>query len=230
MYNNNRGNRGGGSGYGRDNNRGGGGGRGGYGNRGGGGGFRRGPQHDNGPRRNPLPEGFALFYIAIICPEDINNQLRDYKEHMFQRYGCKAAGKSPAHITIVPPFRAEEDLMPNLLDYVTTFNIGIAPFNIDLTGYGNFGDRVLFVDVAPNQSLLQLEQECMQEFAEKFPSIIFGMKPPFNPHVTIATRDIPEGKLQEAKDFFEANHPFAQQFEAKELRLVKLDHGNWNVV
>ena len=227
MYNNNRGNRGGG-GYGRDNNRGGGGGRGGYGNRGGG--FRRGPQQDFRPKRNPLPEGFALFYIAVICPEPINEKLREQKEYMFQQYGCKAAGKSPAHITIVPPFRAEEDLMPNLLDFVSTFNIGIAPFSVELTNYGNFGDRVLFVDVAPNQQLLQLEQECMQEFTDKFPSIIFGMKPPFNPHVTIATRDIPEGKLQEAKAYFEAQGPFAEAFDVKELRLVKLDHGNWNVV
>jgi 2'-5' RNA ligase len=230
MYNNNRGNRSGGGGYGRgDNNRGGGGGRGGYGNRGGGG-FRPRGQQDFRPKRNPLPEGFALYYIALICPDELNEKVKAQKEYMFEQYGCRAAGKSPAHITIVPPFRAEEDLQQNLLDFVSTFNIGIAPFTVGLNGYGNFGDRVLFIDVAPNQQLLQLEQECMQEFTDQFPSIIFGMKPPFNPHVTIATRDIPEGKLQEAKAYFEAQGSFAEQFDAKELRLVKLDHGNWNVV
>lgn len=229
MYNNsNRDNRGGRS-YGRDNSKGGGGRAGGYGNRGGG--FRpRGPQQDFRPKRNTIPDGFALFYIAVICPETINEKIKGQKEYMFQQYGCKAAGKSPAHITIVPPFRAEEELLPHLLDFVSTFNIGIVPFQINLTGYGNFGDRVLFVDVAPNPQLVQLEQECMQEFSHQFPSIIFGIKPPFNPHVTIATRDIPEGKLAEAKAYFEAQGPFAEQFEAKEVRLVKLEKGYWNIV
>lgn len=182
------------------------------------------------PKRAPLPEGFSLFYIAIVCPENIELEVKNFKNHMFENYGSKAASKSPAHITIVPPFKAEDDLTPHLLDFISTFNIGIVPFQINLSGYGNFGDRVLFVDVAPNEKLQQLELECMNEFVQQFPSIIFGANPPFNPHVTIATRDIPEGKLEEAKAYFESNHPFERSFETKQLQLLKLENGNWNIV
>jgi 2'-5' RNA ligase len=211
MYNQNRGN------YGRDGNRGG-----------------RRPYQNQGnqfrPKRNPLPEGFSLYYVALICPDAIDESFRGFKDYMFQKYGCKAAGKSPAHITVVPPFRAEDDLEKNLSDFVTTFNFGIVPFDVVLSGYGNFGDRVLYVDVQPNNALVQLEQDCMSDFGNQFPTIIFGMKPPFNPHVTIATRDIPEGKLEEAKLYFETQHPYHQSFEAKDLRLVKLEHGDWKVL
>ncbi|MCU0376441.1 MAG: 2'-5' RNA ligase family protein [Chitinophagaceae bacterium] len=183
------------------------------------------------PRRAPLPEGFSLFYIAIECPQHINERVDGMKAHMEKQYGCRAARKSPAHLTIVPPFRAEDELIKQLQDFVTTFNIGMVPFQIRLKDYGQFAERVLFVDVErPNEPLNALERECMQEFAEQFPGIIFGMKPDFNPHVTLATRDIPEGKLAESRQYFEANFPFDEQFEAKSLTLYKLDKGWWQAV
>lgn len=183
------------------------------------------------PKRNPLPEGFSLFYIAIGCPPEIDKKIEDLKEYMQHEYGCRAARKSPAHLTIVPPFRAEDELQQELANFVTAYNFGIVPFEVKLKDYGQFAERVLFVDVErPNEPLNALEKECMTEFSEKFPGIIFGMKPDFNPHVTIATRDIPEGALQKARTYFEANHPMDMSFEAKELMLYRLENGWWKKV
>jgi 2'-5' RNA ligase len=193
--------------------------------------FNRPPQRNfNKPKRAPLPEGFSLFYIAVACPADVDEQIAGMKDYMFKEFGCRAAGKSPAHITIVPPFRAEDEMEANLRDFVNTFNIGVVPFSIQLKNYGQFADRVLFVDVAlPNDSLLGLEKECMEEFSNAFPGIIFGMKPEFNPHVTIATRDIPEGALARARSYFETNHPVDMEFEAKQLTLFRLIAGKWEI-
>ncbi len=183
------------------------------------------------PKRNPLPEGFSLFYIAVTCPPDIDEKIEGMKDYMEREYRCRAARKSPAHLTIVPPFRAEDDLEAQLSDFVTTFNMGILPFQIKLKDYGQFAERVLFVDVEmPNEALGALEKETMHEFSEKFPGIIFGMKPDFNPHVTIATRDIPEGTLQRARRYFEENHPVDMAFEAKALSLYRLENGWWKKV
>ncbi len=181
-------------------------------------------------RHNPLPEGFSLFYISIICPEAIESKIKGFKEHMQNAYGCRAALKSPAHLTIIPPFRAEDEMEQPLLDFVQTFNVGMLPIEIAIDSYGNFGERVLYADVAPNEALNTLEKEAMQEFTSQFPAIIFGLKPEFNPHVTIATRDIPEGKLAEALDYFKQNEPINESFTAKELKLLKLVNGWWNIV
>jgi len=189
------------------------------------------PRKFDRPKRNPLPEGFSLFYIAIDCPPAIDEKIEGMKEYMEREYGCKAARKSPAHLTIVPPFRAEDELQTELNGFVTTYNVGVVPFDIKLKDYGQFADRVLFVDVErPNEALNTLEKECMAEFGDKFPMIIFGMKPDFNPHVTIATRDIPEGALANAKRYFEENHPVDLSFEAKELSLFRLENGWWKKV
>ena len=119
--------RGGGSGYG-GNNRGGGGN---YGN-------NRFQRQDRRPqqRHNPLPEGFSLFYISIVCPEQIEAKVKGFKEHMEKQYGSRAARKSPAHLTVVPPFKAEDELEKSLVDFVETFNIGMLPVDISLNGYG----------------------------------------------------------------------------------------------
>jgi 2'-5' RNA ligase len=183
------------------------------------------------PKRAPLPEGFSLFYAAIACPDSINEKIEEMKAHMEVTYGCRAARKSPAHLTVIPPFRAEDELQSSLLDFVTTFNIGFVPFDITLNGYGQFGERVLFVDVeGPNENLLHLEKECMVDFSAQFPGIIFGMKPEFNPHVTIATRDIPEGTLQSARTYFEQNYPVNESFSANALTLYRLENGWWKPV
>ncbi len=183
------------------------------------------------PKRAPLPEGFSLFYMAIECPNEINEQVEQMKDYMEQNFGCRAAKKSPAHLTIVPPFRAEDELQAELLNFVQTFNMGLVPFSIRMKNYGQFADRVLFIDVeAPNVPLIELERDCMHEFSEKFPGIIFGMKPEFNPHVTIATRDIPEGALATARNYFEANHAVDVAFNANALSLYRLENGWWKKV
>jgi 2'-5' RNA ligase len=193
--------------------------------------FKSQPRKFDRPKRNPIPEGFSLFYIAIACPPEIDEKIEGMKEYMFKEYGCRAARKSPAHLTIVPPFRAEDEMETELSGFVATFNVGMLPFDIKLKDYGQFAERVLFVDVErPNDALNSLEKECMTEFSDKFPGIIFGMKPDFNPHVTIATRDIPEGVLANAKRFFEENHPIELAFEAKELSLYRLENGWWKKV
>jgi 2'-5' RNA ligase len=174
----------------------------------------------------PLPEGFALYYIAAICPDEVNNQVQVFKQYMHDKYGSRAAQKSPAHLTIVPPFKAEEDMEKLLLEFVATYNFGIVPFDIRLNGFNHFDNKVLFVDVVPNDSLNEMEKDINIQFGTEFPAIIFRTKPDFHPHVTIATRDIPENKFDEVWAYFQQQQIDAQ-YTCKELFVMKLDRGVW---
>jgi 2'-5' RNA ligase len=204
-----------------------------YGNRSSGGGYgqRSGPQFNRKPfnQPTPLPEGFALYYIAAHCPEEINTHVNLFKDYMQQKYGCRAAKKSDAHLTIIPPFKAEEDMQGELTDFVATYNIGMVPFEIELANFGHFGNRVIYVDVVPNGKLNAVEQEANQQFTQAFPSIIFRTRPDFNPHVTIATRDIPEYKFDEAWSYFE-HQQFRAAFTCNGLQLYKLKDHKWDTV
>jgi len=194
-----------------------------------GGQYERRPPYDPRPNRPaPLPEGFALYYIGTLCPGAINEKVGAYKQYMQTAYGCRAAQKSPAHLTLVPPFKAEEDLEPLLQEFVTAYNTGIIPFEIQLRNFDHFNKRVLFVDVVPNEELTLLEKNVNLQFSEAFPSIIFRTKPEFHPHVTIATRDIPEHKFDEIWDYFQQQSMDAS-FTCNSLTVLKLEKGVWEV-
>lgn len=185
------------------------------------------PQYNRPSNRTaPLPEGFALYYIAAICPEDINVQVNVFKQYMQEKYGSRAAQKSPAHLTIVPPFKAEEDMEKQLRDFVDTYSFGMIPFDIQLKNFEHFGTHVLFVDVVENESLKAMEQDINTQFSSEFPSIIFRTRPEFHPHVTIATRDIPEHRFEEIWAHFQQQQMDAV-YPCKALSVMKLTRGIW---
>ena len=50
-----------------------------------------------------------MYFVAIVLPSHLNEKLLAYKQLMLEKYNCKVALKSPAHITLVPPFWMEEE-------------------------------------------------------------------------------------------------------------------------
>ncbi|MGZ3924768.1 MAG: hypothetical protein ACXVBJ_13435, partial [Flavisolibacter sp.] len=50
-----------------------------------------------------------MYFIAIVLPPRLNEKVLKYKTMMLEKYNCKVGLKSPAHITLVPPFWMEEE-------------------------------------------------------------------------------------------------------------------------
>ncbi|UJH91222.1 hypothetical protein LZ575_21950 [Antarcticibacterium sp. 1MA-6-2] len=57
-----------------------------------------------------------LYFIAILPPEDIRRQIKDFKMEIALKYGAKHALKLPAHITLKSPFKILELQEKNLID------------------------------------------------------------------------------------------------------------------
>jgi 2'-5' RNA ligase len=143
-----------------------------------------------------------MYFIALVCPEEINKQVLKWKLWMKEKYSCEAALRSPAHITIVPPFWMNPDIEDDLLLSLSKFAAGQSSFSIQLNNFSNFKPRVIFVDVVSNRSLNDLEERL-------FRSLISENKYPlekddrlFHPHVTIATRDLHKKIFYETWDHF----------------------------
>ncbi len=56
-----------------------------------------------------------MYFIALVAPEDINQQLLKWKIWMLEKYQCEAALRSPAHITLIPPFWMKPELEKDLV-------------------------------------------------------------------------------------------------------------------
>lgn len=169
-----------------------------------------------------------MYYIAIVCPAAINEKVLQYKLWM-QQFGCRVALKSPAHITLVAPFYFEETKEIQLKETLRTFTFHKPSINIMLDGFSHFGKRVIFISVKKNPLLEELSNMLNRYYRQLFAGVMTEDKRPFNPHVTIANRDVKPSAFIKAWECFSAKR-FDESFESSAISLLRLTDGKWEVI
>ena len=170
-----------------------------------------------------------MYFIAIVAPEDIDQQVLKWKNFFKDRYDCSAALKSPAHITIIPPFWMNEELENDLIDSIREFSIAKTEFEIALKDFAAFKPKVIFVDIVKSKILNGLYQS-FSDFIfsqNKFP--IKKEDRPFHPHVTLATRDLYKKAFQEAWEIF-SNKKYEALWIVSGISLLRHNKKNWDVI
>ncbi|MDW8419172.1 MAG: 2'-5' RNA ligase family protein [Chitinophagales bacterium] len=170
-----------------------------------------------------------MYYAAVVCPQEINSRIENFKNYMHERYGCTHALKSPAHITLIPPFYFDSNDELKLKEKLREVNKTLKPFEITLSGFGCFNQRVIYVDVMENASLNALYDAMTGFFADILTNTRHRENRNFHPHITIATRDIPPADFGKAYEYFTALG-FAARFRTTQISLLKLIQGKWEVV
>src|SRR5262245_3446076 len=131
-----------------------------------------------------------MYFIALVCPEEINARVLKWKTWMKQHFGCEAALRSPAHITLVPPCWMKQELETSLLDSLTSFTRTKQRINIQLRGFSGFTPKVIFVHVVQNDALDNLHKDLLTHLLSREIYPFTKDERAFHPHVTIATRDL----------------------------------------
>jgi len=165
----------------------------------------------------------------MIAPDNINQQVLEWKNYMLQRFNCRVALRSPAHITIIPPMHMHESLEQPLIDAMGNIGAQREKFSVDLNGFGAFAPRVIYVHVEPNKVLQDLKEYTEDQLirAERFP--VKSDPRPFHPHLTIANRDLRKGDFAAAWEHFRARQ-YQAGFEARALSLLRLGESGWEVI
>ena len=177
----------------------------------------------------PATDPFNMYYLAVLCPAEIEDKVLKHKLWMRDHFGCTVALKSAAHITLVPPFWLRREAEQSLVDTVQSFQTDLMPVEIQLEGFSHFNDRVLFIAVNENQQLSVLCKETEKHFIQHFKGIIKPDDRPFHPHITIANRDIKPGDFISAWQHF-SNEKFEESFQTNAISLLKLNSGQWEVI
>ncbi len=170
-----------------------------------------------------------MYYIALLCPPEVNERIQQFKLWMKEQFGCVIALRSPAHITLVPPFWFGEEREHALLTALYAFKSGKKELQIELNGFAHFGKKVLFIQVNSGPELNEMKNLVNDHFIQSFPGKIKKDGRPFHPHVTIATRDMSPGHFFKAWGYF-FNKKFAETFSVHVITLLKLSPGKWNVI
>ena len=170
-----------------------------------------------------------MYFVAILCPQAVNEKVLLFKNWMKEQFGCVVALKSPAHITLVPPFWLGEAKELLLLQAVQSFESTMDGLEIEVEGFSHFGRRVLFVSVKENLALKELKSQVEEHFIKSFSASIQKDDRPFHPHITIANRDLKPSDFEKAWQNFN-NKEFHEIFLTKRISLLKLRSGKWNVI
>ena len=171
----------------------------------------------------------SMYFLAIVCPGPINDEVLQFKNRMRDQFGCRVALKSPAHITLIAPFWLNQEREEELLEAIQSFTSDMDEIEINLDGFFHFGNRVLFVNVRMNPALEELKNQVQDYFVRSFSDIIGKDERPFHPHITIANRDLKPGDFLKAWEYF-SKKEFKEMFRAKTIALLKLTEGKWNMV
>lgn len=169
----------------------------------------------------------ALYFIAITAPAEVDRAVLRFKHFMLDQYGCKAALRSPAHITLVPPFDLPDAQRRLLEQALLDVAAGVQDFGIALKNFASFPPRVIYVDVAHNGPLQHVQALLERRLLPLFP--VKKSTRPFHPHVTIANRDLDKLHFAEAWNHF-SEKDFRAAFSAAGLSLLRYDGTRWQVV
>ena len=152
--------------------------------------------------RGFFPE--QTHFVGVLLPYDLTQRLQGYRDYMNQEYGCRSGFGTPIHVTLVPPFK--------LADKLTTNDIAEAlaqmivekkwhPFTAKIEGFDAFGDRTLFAKVLPSAVWTAFRAAVYSTVSALTPGSLRKDTRPFQPHITVANRDIPAGASVEALEY-----------------------------
>lgn len=150
--------------------------------------------------------------VSIAVPEPWGAQLQDYRVEL----GDEDARQIPTHITVLPPYDIERDLLDDVCQHLESAASTIVPFNVHLRGTGTFRpiSPVVFLNVVEGIA------GCEAIAARVLTGVLVpDLRFPYHPHVTIA-HDLDESLLDKA---FADLADFDASFMATECHLYELD-------
>lgn len=169
-----------------------------------------------------------MYFVAVVLPQHIDEKVLQYKRQMQALYGCKVGLKSPAHITLVPPFWMEEEKEAALRQDIEKLAQSIPAFSLATAGFSAFKPRTIFVAVEENARLQELKKSSDSFFRGKDYKMKIENRP-FHPHITIATRDLHKKDFWEAWPRFE-KEALLETAEVTGLSLLRHNGRDWDVV
>lgn len=170
-----------------------------------------------------------LYFIAIIPPSPLLEELQKIKEHIAQKYHSYRALKSPPHITIIPPFRYPESQEGILIQALKKIQVPDRIF-ITLHNYNCFYPKVVFIHVEKTDELDALYTHAYTVIQNELQIVLSQKYSSFHPHITVAFKDIDMPLTQQIYEDLQTNFPIKASFEINKLSILKHNGKIWEIM
>ena len=170
-----------------------------------------------------------MYYLAILSSEEINKEVLKWKSFFKEKFKCSKALNSPAHITLISPFWMNTGLENELAASLKEFCKKQVGIRVQIKDFSAFKPKVIFADVVKNEKL-DLLHSTFNDFIlmqQKFP--IKKDENIFQPHITLATRDLYKKDFNEAWEIF-SKKKYVAEWMATGISLLRHNKKNWDVI
>ena len=169
------------------------------------------------------------FFIALLPPMAMQMEVQQIQNYFRDRYGTKAALKSPPHITLIPPFELSSDRLEPLQCELAQFAKTRSPFPINLSGFAAFPPRVIYINVQANPTLQSLYVDIAATLSNQLGIVDPYANRPFVPHMTVGFRDLTPENFELAWSEFR-DRPINLEFVSREITLLVHDQQKWQAL
>lgn len=169
-----------------------------------------------------------LYFIALVPEEPVYSEIWHLKEEMRDRFETKAALRSPPHITLHMPFKWSANKEEALFNSMQAAADNTLRFYLSLKDFGAFEPRVIYVNVIDNEQLTALQKDVGKRAAQEWHIYQQPDSRPFQPHMTIAFRDLKKPKFHEAWQEF-SQRKYENEILITSLALLKHNGRTWDI-
>jgi 2'-5' RNA ligase len=180
-----------------------------------------------------MPPKETLYFIAIIPPPEICEEITRYKQDFAERYSCRAALKLIPHITLKAPFKIPPAEHTRLLEWFHSLALDVQPFHIQLKDFGVFPKKVspvIYIRALMNEHLQKLQDSIINAFRKTFPQVsIPPTEQNFSAHLTIAYRDLKPEDFSAAWTAYR-DKKYDANFTVTQFHVLQHDETKWNII
>lgn len=170
-----------------------------------------------------------LYFLAVIPPEPVYSEAQTLKQLFADEYNSKAALRSPPHVTLHMPFLIKPEKESELLQVLVAEFVKPTPFEIRLDGFGQFKQRVIYIKIEPSDQLEALHKSLQRVMKQNFNIFNADYKDRgFNPHLTVAFRDLKKQEFKNAWSQFK-DRDFSANVLVNSFSLLKHNGKHWEV-
>jgi 2'-5' RNA ligase len=174
-----------------------------------------------------LPSGTSRYFIAIVPPPPVFEEVQGLKNYFKEQYQSGAALNSPSHITLHRPFLWSNKGEVFLISSLTDFSITQQPIILELSNFSSFPPRVIFTVVSENEKLKKLQSELDQFCKTTLHLFNAGYNDlSYRPHLTLAFRDLRKPMFARAWEEFK-DRKFEASFPVDKINLLRHNGDRW---
>lgn len=129
------------------------------------------------------------YVIVSVVEGEAGNFNKAIRNDIFEKFKAKSS-KLPAHITVKAPFECDKEIT-ELESVIESFCNENSKVNYEISGYGKFDNRVVFMNVVDNNELRSLHKRFVRAISD-INYVNFGSHEGEDAifHITIASKKI----------------------------------------